>query len=181
MSAITGASQQQRLQLLLSCTSSEQDDPKTSSSILDFLNQEQKCWNSASPIPEDDCASEEVDIEGIFDEINRLSGKIHESRSVDEILQEAETLILSQAPIQLKCTDVKWPPDTPDAIAKSVVPGPVTNNQHEDDDDDGGEKDSFHSLREIIAVPQSRSESHLSKVSCVFYFLFSKTKIHFRY
>lgn len=140
-----------------SCATSASDtnDLKTSSSILDFLNQERNCcW---SDIPEDGSASAaEVDIEGIFAEINRLSGKIHESRSVDEILQEAETLILSQAPIQLKCMDDKWLPDTPDVLSKEFPPPATTADPERDKRE-----------RTFIA-PQSKSEPHLSKVSLLF-------------
>lgn len=147
MSAVAG----QLCLPLLSCNS-EQEDPKTSSSILDFLNQERKCLWSAIP----DGASGELDIDGIFDEINRLSGKIHESKSVDEILQEAETLILSQAPIQLKCSGQEWPP--PFSICG--------------DGDEQGMKDQQELLRRVkesrpkeqMIVPHSKSESQLSKV-----------------
>lgn len=158
MSAVAG----QQLCLPLSC-SSEQDDPKTSSSILDFLNQERKCLWSASP--DGDCASD-LDIEGIFDEINRLSGKIHESKSVDEILQEAETLILSQAPIQLKCSGQEWPPP----------PLSITDEQGMKEQQElfrrikesrSIVKDSKEHLKDPkpqMIVPHSKSESQLSKV-----------------
>lgn len=168
MSAVAGASQQQQRlqQLVLSC--SDQDDPKTSSSIIDFLNQEQQCW-SANLNFQDDCASD-LDIEGIFDEINRLSGKIHESRSVDEILQEAETLILSQAPIQLKCIVEKWTVDSPDVISKEIVPPSVHHPREGEEEEEDGEVVDYvqvnspkQNLQPTI-VPQSKSESHLSKV-----------------
>lgn len=67
-----------------------------SNSILEFLNQEQKCLNSG----ENDS---ELDIESIFEEINRLSDESDE-RSVDEILREAELLLCKQQQIE---TDLK--------------------------------------------------------------------------
>lgn len=69
-----------------------------SSSIIEFLNQEQKCLN---PIDNDS----ELDIESIFEEINRLSDG-SDDRSVDEILREAEFLLCKQEQIEsnLKCS-----------------------------------------------------------------------------
>lgn len=61
-----------------------------SSSIIEFLNQEQNCLISN----ENELASE-LDIDSIFEEINRLSDESDE-RSVDEILREAESLLLKQ-------------------------------------------------------------------------------------
>lgn len=61
------------------------------SSIIEFLNQEQKCLN---PIDNDS----ELDIESIFEEINRLSDESDE-RSLDEILREAELLLCEQKQI----------------------------------------------------------------------------------
>lgn len=63
-----------------------------SSSIIEFLNQEQKCLN---PIDNDS----ELDIESIFEEINRLSDG-SDDRSVDEILREAEFLLCKQEQIE---------------------------------------------------------------------------------
>lgn len=65
-----------------------------SSSIIEFLNQEQKCLLSN----ETDLASE-LDIDSIFEEINRLSDESDE-RSVDEILREAELLLSKQQQIE---------------------------------------------------------------------------------
>lgn len=59
------------------------------SSIIEFLNQEQKCMDNDS----------ELDIESIFEEINRLSDESDE-RSVDEILREAELLMFKQHEIE---------------------------------------------------------------------------------
>lgn len=59
----------------------------TSSSIIEFLNHEQTCL-----VPDNDS---EMDIDSIFEEINRLSDDSDE-RSVDEILLEAETLLARQ-------------------------------------------------------------------------------------
>lgn len=63
------------------------------SSIIEFLNQEQKCLNQNS---END--NSELDIDSIFEEINRLSDESDE-RSVDEILREAELLLEKQVHI----------------------------------------------------------------------------------
>lgn len=73
--------------------------PNGSNSIIEFLNQEQKCLN---PIDNDS----ELDIESIFEEINRLSD-VSDDRSVDEILREAEFLLCKQEQIEcnLKCSE----------------------------------------------------------------------------
>lgn len=65
-----------------------------SSSIIEFLNQEQNCLISN----ENELASE-LDIDSIFEEINRLSDESDE-RSVDEILREAESLLLKQQQLE---------------------------------------------------------------------------------
>ncbi|XP_031621202.1 putative uncharacterized protein DDB_G0271606 isoform X2 [Contarinia nasturtii] len=76
-------------------SSSNADDiTNGSSSIIEFLNQEQKCLISN----ENDVASE-LDIDSIFEEINRLSDESDE-RSVDEILREAELLMSKQQQIE---------------------------------------------------------------------------------
>lgn len=59
----------------------------TNSSILEFLNQEKQCLDNDN--------GSEVDIESIFEEINRLSGDADE-RNVEDILREAEMLINKQ-------------------------------------------------------------------------------------
>lgn len=163
---MSAVAEQQRLPLLSSC--SEQEEPKTSSSIFEFLNQEQQCWSfNPYATSDDDCASE-VDIDGIFDEINRLSGRIQESRSVDEILQEAETLILSQAPIQLKCVAQEWSSAIADCVDERRC---VRERQAEAEEKRKLAKDKtvVHSPREkhpaAAAVSHSKSESYLSKVS----------------
>lgn len=65
-----------------------------SSSIIEFLNQEQKCLN-----PTDNDLTSELDVDSIFEEINRLSDESDE-RSVDEILREAELLLSKQQQIE---------------------------------------------------------------------------------
>lgn len=65
---------------------------KTSSSIIEFLNNERECLQ----LVENDS---EVDIDSIFEEINRLSDESDE-RSVDEILREAELLLSKQQQIE---------------------------------------------------------------------------------
>lgn len=64
------------------------------SSIIEFLNQEQKCL-----IPTENDLTSELDIDSIFEEINRLSDESDE-RSVDEILREAELLLTKQQQIE---------------------------------------------------------------------------------
>lgn len=68
-------------------------DDFTNSSILEFLNQEKQCLDIDN--------GSEVDIESIFEEINRLSGDTQIIRDTDdinvsEILKEAEMLINKQ-------------------------------------------------------------------------------------
>lgn len=65
-----------------------------SSSIIEFLNQEQK-----SLIPTENDLTSELDIDSIFEEINRLSDE-SDDRSVDEILREAELLLSKQQQIE---------------------------------------------------------------------------------
>lgn len=68
------------------------DETTKNSSIIEFLNNEQKCLN----LEENDS---ELDIDSIFEEINRLSDESDE-RSVDEILREAELLMTKQQQIE---------------------------------------------------------------------------------
>lgn len=69
-----------------------EDKTKTSSSIIEFLNNERECLQ----LVENDS---EVDIDSIFEEINRLSDESDE-RSMDEILREAELLLCKQKEIE---------------------------------------------------------------------------------
>lgn len=59
-------------------------------SILEFLNNEQECF---------DTDQSDLDIESIFDEINRLSDN-NDDRSVEVLMKEAEFL-MSQDPLSL--------------------------------------------------------------------------------
>lgn len=68
-------------------------DDFTTSSILEFLNQEKQCLDLDS--------GTEVDVESIFEEINRLSGDM-DGRNVEDILREAEMLISRQELGQLE-------------------------------------------------------------------------------
>lgn len=70
------------------------DEITNGNSIMEFLNQEQNCLIST----ENDVTSE-LDIDSIFEEINRLSDESDE-RSVDEILREAELLLSKQQQIE---------------------------------------------------------------------------------
>lgn len=61
------------------------------SSILEFLSQEQRCLSL------DD--NSEVDIESLFEEINRLSGDVEQNHNVEDIdmlIKEAELLMTKQ-------------------------------------------------------------------------------------
>lgn len=68
----------------------------TSSSIIEFLNHEQKCM-----VHDNDS---ELDIDSIFEEVNRLSDDSDE-RSVDEILREAEMLLSKQERFDVECSN----------------------------------------------------------------------------
>lgn len=68
-----------------------------SNSIIEFLKNEKQC-NALNGVQDND--DSEVDIESIFEEINRLSDESDE-RSVDEILREAEILLSQQEQIEL--------------------------------------------------------------------------------
>lgn len=67
------------------------EDITANSSILEFLSQEQRCLDDNS----------EVDIESLFEEINRLSGDVEQNRNVEDIdvdmlIKEAEMLITKE-------------------------------------------------------------------------------------
>lgn len=68
-------------------------DDFTTSSILEFLNQEKQCLDLDNDT--------EVDVDSIFEEINRLSGDMN-GRNVEDILREAEMLISKQELGQLE-------------------------------------------------------------------------------
>lgn len=63
------------------------DEDTTPTSLMKFLSHEQECLNSGN--------DSDVDVDSIFEEINRLSGD-SEDRSVDDILREAELLLSKQ-------------------------------------------------------------------------------------
>lgn len=89
---------QQQLPPPFSSAQSRQFDENpltTSSSIIEFLNHEQKC------LVHDTDVDSELDVESIFEEINRLSDDSDE-RSVDEILREAEILLSRQEHFDLE-------------------------------------------------------------------------------
>ncbi len=65
------------------------EDITANSSILEFLHDEQRCLDDNS----------EVDIESLFEEINRLSGDVEQNRNVEDIdmlIKEAEMLMTKQ-------------------------------------------------------------------------------------
>lgn len=66
------------------------DDDFSNSSILEFLNKEQECFNNG-----DNLNDSEIDIESIFEEINRLSDN-NDQRPIEEIIHEAELLLKQQ-------------------------------------------------------------------------------------
>lgn len=82
----------------------------SNNSIIEFLSDEQKCLSS---VVDNDS---ELDIDSIFEEINRLSDTSDE-RSVDEILREAELLLSKQQPIE------------------SNLNGSETESEHKSDDE----------------------------------------------
>lgn len=78
--------------------SGPEDELTTTSSIFEFLQQERRCDGGAVMNGDDDS---ELDIDSIFEEINRLSGDTR-GRSVEDILREAEALISKQELGQLE-------------------------------------------------------------------------------
>lgn len=100
------------------------------SSIIEFLNQEQKCL-----IPTENDLTSELDIDSIFEEINRLSGESDE-RSVDEILREAELLLSKQQQIESDLNRIE-------------------NDNNDDDDDDGDEARDLDVARESNGLSES--------------------------
>lgn len=107
-----------------------------SSSIIEFLNQEQKCLIST----DNDLASE-LDIDSIFEEINRLSDESDE-RSVDEILREAELLLSKQK--QIECD--------------------LNRSEHDDKKDDEDSTESTE-LNENIDLYKWHYNDHLDTIS----------------
>lgn len=73
------------------------DELTTTSSIFEFLQQERRCDGGGATGEEDS----ELDIDSIFEEINRLSGDTR-GRCVEDILREAEALISKQELGQLE-------------------------------------------------------------------------------
>lgn len=73
-------------------SSSLKNEDLTNSSILEFLNQEKHCLVDSDNMSE-------LDVESIFDEINRLTVNA-DDRDVDEILREAEHLMLNNKPLE---------------------------------------------------------------------------------
>lgn len=82
-------------------------DDFTTSSILEFLNQEKQCLDLDN--------GTEVDVDSIFEEINRLSGDM-DGRNVEDILREAEMLISRQELGQLERSE---PPKSSKTLNKS--------------------------------------------------------------
>lgn len=76
------------------------DELTTTSSIFEFLQQERRCDGGAALLLHADDDSE-LDIDSIFEEINRLSGDTR-GRCVEDILREAEALISKQELGQLE-------------------------------------------------------------------------------
>lgn len=74
------------------------DQEDTTASILEFLKEEQKCLGV-------ECNSD-VDVDSIFEEINRLSDQNNE-RSLEDILKEAEFLIQDQTKLKLSDQSIK--------------------------------------------------------------------------
>lgn len=76
-----------------SIESTDNVDLNATNSIIEFLKNEKQCLTNGHS---DD---NELDIETIFDEINRLTDNT-DQRSVDEILREAEMLLSKQEQIE---------------------------------------------------------------------------------
>lgn len=72
--------------------SSSKNEDLTNSSIIEFLNQEKHCLIDSDNMSE-------LDVESIFDEINRLTVNA-DNRDVDEILREAENLMMNNKPLE---------------------------------------------------------------------------------
>lgn len=113
------------------------DETTNGSSIIEFLNQEQK-----SLIATEHDLTSELDIDSIFEEINRLSDESDE-RSVDEILREAEMLLSKQQKIEcdLNQTDSNG------------------NGNEADDAEDMDDEDDFDDDDDYTAMSNGLSES----------------------
>ncbi|XP_058835865.1 centrosomal protein of 162 kDa [Topomyia yanbarensis] len=92
------------MEKLLEAQQQQLDDITSESSFLEFLRNEQSCLaavisgscGSARVAVKENGSREDVDVDRIFEQVSQLAGTGEDSRSVDEILQEAEQLIRKQ-------------------------------------------------------------------------------------
>ncbi|XP_058445493.1 centrosomal protein of 162 kDa [Malaya genurostris] len=90
------------MEKLLEAQQQQLDDITSESSFLEFLRIEQSCLaavlsGSCSSRPVDGNQSkEDVDVDRIFEQVSQLAGTGEDTRSVEEILHEAEQLIRKQ-------------------------------------------------------------------------------------
>ncbi|XP_055551590.1 centrosomal protein of 162 kDa [Wyeomyia smithii] len=89
------------MEKLLEAQQQQLDDITSESSFLEFLRNEQSCLGA---VISGECtgdsgrngSTEDVDVDRIFAQVNKLAGGVEDGRSVDEILLEAEQLIREQ-------------------------------------------------------------------------------------
>lgn len=127
----------------------------TSSSIIEFLNHEQTCLAHDN--------DSEMDIDSIFEEINRLSDDSDE-RSVDEILREAEILLSRQEQFDLERSNG-------DAANDVVVDNEITCNLYGKwrNDEDLKPISEESTPREMISQQSYNGPIHEITVSVLFF------------
>ncbi|XP_059617143.1 centrosomal protein of 162 kDa isoform X2 [Phlebotomus argentipes] len=125
------------------------DDLTSSSSLLEFLTHEQKCLEGLL-----EGTSTDVDIESIFEEINRLSDNSDE-RSVEEILKEAEMLmLLTSQPVSGKRQSPDEKPDV--EHEKDTLHSPLERTPRVGSDTE--KVDSIVNFDEIVVPAQVKNQ-----------------------
>ncbi|KAL9880370.1 uncharacterized protein ACN2A1_011869 isoform 2-T2 [Glossina fuscipes fuscipes] len=83
------------------CSLLDFEDITSNSSILEFLKQEQNCYENGASSNVNNDHDSEADADSIFQEISRLADN-SDTRSVDELLREAELLLKHQNVLEKK-------------------------------------------------------------------------------
>lgn len=95
LQTVTSIKQGHLLDVMISGGGDSGTEDFTTNSILEFLNQEKQCLDNTNSTKTDNDGADELDIDSIFEEINRLSGD-SDGRRIEDILHEAEMLLSKQ-------------------------------------------------------------------------------------
>lgn len=127
---------------LLTTNKSDADDV-TPTSILEFLSHEQKCLDSGN--------DSDVDVDSIFEEINRLSGD-SEERSVDDLLREAELLLSKQEHLVVDAVSNGKLSEVLKTISEESTPREMKNGADIDQVDDDCSQVNFGDYARLIST-----------------------------